>query len=42
LYEKCGIKRQILVARTAQKNAVVERNNILMQEMERKMLLEEK
>ena len=41
-YEKDGIKRKLLVARTPQQNGDVERKNRLVQEMTRTILLEAK
>lgn len=41
-YEKYGIKRKVLVARTPQHNGVIERKNISIQETMRTMLLEVK
>jgi hypothetical protein len=41
-YNSHGIKRQFFVARTPQQNGVVERKNMIIQEMARTMLMDSK
>lgn len=41
-YEKYGIKRQFSATRTPQQNSVMERKNRIMQDMDRKSMIENK